>query len=281
MNSTKPNQISLVISDVDGTLVDRQKVLTERTLAAIAKLQQANILFTIASARPPFGLKSIVNTLKLQQPFGSFNGGTILKPNLEIIDRTPLPPEAIPEIVSAIEGYGLDVWLNSDRHWYLKDPDGVHVAHHIKSLQFEPTVIGSYEDITDEICKIVGVGADFAAVAACETAMQQKFGSRLAATRSQAYYLDVTHPAANKGTVVKRLSQFLNIPAAEIVTIGDNNNDVFMFEQSGISIAMGNASTKVQQQATFVTATNENEGFAAAIEKLVLGNLALGKGSLL
>ena len=275
MNLTKPSKIPLAISDVDGTLINQHKILTQRTKVAIDKLRAADILFTVTSARPPFGLRKIIDTLKLQQPFGGFNGGTILKPNLEIIDRTPLPSETIPEIISTIESYGLDIWLNSDRHWYLKDANGVHVAHHMESLQFEPTVINSYEDIEDEICKIVGVGADFEAVAQCETASQQKFGDRLSATRSQAYYLDITHPDANKGMVVKKLSQLLAIPQGEIVTIGDNSNDVLMFEQSGISIAMGNASQEVQQKATFVTSTNENEGFAEAIENLVLGNLSI------
>ena len=277
MTLTKQSKISLVISDVDGTLINSDKMLTARTLAAVAKLQEANILFTITSARPPFGLRAIVDTLKLQQPFGSFNGGAILNPNFEIIDRTPLPPETISEIITTIESYGLDIWLNSDLHWYLKNPEGVHVAHHQESLQFEPTVITDYGDIKDEICKIVGVGADFAAVAECETAMQQQFGNRLSATRSQSYYLDVTHPDANKGMVVKKLSQLLAIPQAEIVTIGDNHNDISMFEQSGNSIAMGNASPEVQQLATFVTSSNDNEGFAKAIENLVLGNLALSK----
>ena len=277
MTLTKQSKISLVISDVDGTLINSEKMLTAKTLAAVAKLQEANILFAIASARPPFGLKTIVKTIELQQPFGSFNGGAILNPNFDMIERTILPSETISAIIATIESYGLDIWLNSDRHWYLKDPQGVHVAHHRESLQFEPTVISDYEDIEDEICKIVGVGADFAAVAECETAMQQKFGSRLCATRSQAYYLDVTHPDANKGMVVKKLSQLLAIPQAEIVTIGDNHNDISMFEQSGNSIAMGNASLEVQQRATFVTSSNDNEGFAKAIENLVLGSLAFSK----
>ena len=277
MNLIKPRQISLVISDVDGTLIDRHKVLTEQTLAAVAKLQQAKIRFAITSARPPFGLKNIVNTLKLQQPFGSFNGGTILTPDWEIIDRTPLPPQTIPDLISTIESYGLDVWLNSDRHWYLKNLHGVHVAHHRDSLQFEPTVINSYGDIEAEICKIVGVGADFTAVAQCEAAIQQEFGTRLSATRSQAYYLDVTHPDANKGMVVKKLARLLAIPQEEIVTIGDNYNDILMFEQSGISIAMGNASQEVRQKATFVTATNNEEGFAKAIENIVLRTSTLNR----
>jgi hydroxymethylpyrimidine pyrophosphatase-like HAD family hydrolase len=85
-----------------------------------------------------------------------------------------------------------------------------------------------------------------------------------------AIYLDVTHPQANEGGVVFAMSKLLNIPAEEIVTIGDMPNDVLMFEKSGVSIAMGNASPEVQAAATYVTSSNEEEGFAKAIEELVL-----------
>jgi hydroxymethylpyrimidine pyrophosphatase-like HAD family hydrolase len=88
--------------------------------------------------------------------------------------------------------------------------------------------------------------------------------------RSQPYYLDVTHPAANKGTVVATLSQLLSIPSWEIATIGDMPNDVLMFRKSGLSIAMGNASAEVKAQAMVVTASNEDDGFAEAMERFVL-----------
>jgi hypothetical protein len=100
--------------------------------------------------------------------------------------------------------------------------------------------------------------------------VQQAGGTHVSAARSQPYYLDVTHPQANKGEVVLSMSKLLNIPAAEIATIGDMPNDVLMFEKSGVSIAMGNASPEVQASATYVTTTNEEEGFATAIEKFVL-----------
>ena len=273
MNS-EPKKISLVISDVDGTLINEDKVLTDRTKATIEELQKASIKFTVTSARPPFGLKAIANTLKLQHPIGAFNGGAILTPNLELIDRTALPQAMIPEIIPLIESHGLDVWLLSDRHWYVKNLEGFHVAHHQDTLQFKPTLIDNYEDIEDEIVKIVGASSDYDAVEKCEAATQAKFGDRLSATRSQAYYLDITHPQANKGTVVDRLAEHFKIPTTEIVTIGDNCNDVYMFARSGISIAMGNAIPQVQQKATYVTTSNQEEGFANAIDKFVLSNLS-------
>ena len=274
MKIDKSPKISLVISDVDGTLIDRQKELTPRTIAAVKQLQQANIPFTVTSARPPYGLNMIIDTLQLQHPIGAFNGGAILTPNLEIINRTALPADIIPEVIAAIESYNLDIWLLSDRHWYVKDLNGYHVAHHSDTLQFEPTSIASNDDIKDEIVKIVGVSSDYDAVARGEKAMQKQFGNRLSASRSQAYYLDITHPNANKGTAVDRLAEYFKIPVTEIITIGDNCNDVYMFARSGISVAMGNAIPEVQQKATYVTASNENEGFAKAIEQYVLSNLS-------
>jgi len=87
---------------------------------------------------------------------------------------------------------------------------------------------------------------------------------------SQPYYLDVTHPKANKGEVIAALSALLAIPPAQIATIGDMPNDVLMFERSGVSIAMANASAEVQRAAKFVTKSNTEEGFALAMEQFVL-----------
>ncbi|HZI58211.1 MAG TPA: HAD hydrolase family protein, partial [Verrucomicrobiae bacterium] len=118
--------------------------------------------------------------------------------------------------------------------------------------------------------KIVGVSQDYDAVARCEKDLQERLGSRVSAARSQPFYVDVTHPKANKGEVVLMASEFGGIPVQEIATIGDMANDITMFKQSGVSIAMGNASPEVQRAATYVTASNEEEGFAAAVDNFIL-----------
>jgi hydroxymethylpyrimidine pyrophosphatase-like HAD family hydrolase len=80
----------------------------------------------------------------------------------------------------------------------------------------------------------------------------------------------VTNPTANKGFVIERLSKYLNVPLESIATIGDQPNDVLMFKRSGLSIATGNASEEVQRQATYVTTSCEEEGFANAVERFIL-----------
>ena len=90
--------------------------------------------------------------------------------------------------------------------------------------------------------------------------------------RSQAYYLDVTPPDVDKGTFVEWLSRRLDVPTAAIAVLGDMENDLAMFRKAGVSIAMGNASEEVKRQATYVTKSNAQDGFAAAIEEYVLAS---------
>jgi hypothetical protein len=120
------------------------------------------------------------------------------------------------------------------------------------------------------VAKIVGVSDDPSAMERATVAAREQFGDHLTAAQSQPYYLDVTHPDANKGSVVKFLSSRFEIPSSQIATIGDMPNDVLMFAHSGLSIAMGNGSEQVQRAARRVTTTNEDEGFANAVQRLIL-----------
>jgi hypothetical protein len=137
-------------------------------------------------------------------------------------------------------------------------------------VQFPPKVIPTFKGLFDRVVKIVGISENYDTVAHCEKNVQEKFGASVSAARSQPFYLDVTHPKANKGQVVLLAAEFGGIPTQEIATIGDMLNDVTMFQQSGVSIAMGNASLEVQKAATYVTASNEEEGFAVAVENFIL-----------
>ena len=164
----------------------------------------------------------------------------------------------------------LDVWVYGDNDWYVTSRHGPHVDREEWTVKFPPTVVSTYEGLLDRVVKIVGVSDDDQAMARCVTEVQQQFGQLVSAALSQPYYLDVTHPKANKGEVVSALSALLAIPTAQIATIGDMPNDVLMFQRSGVSIAMGNASAEVQRAATFVTTSNTEEGFALAMERFVL-----------
>jgi Cof subfamily protein (haloacid dehalogenase superfamily) len=288
INSPKSPKISLLLADVDGTLVTKEKILTDRAQAAVHKLWDAGIRFTITSGRPPLGMKMIVDTLKLPDPIAAFNGGLFVNPDFSTLEKTVLPTTIVQNVVKMIVDHHLDVWIYRGKDWFVPERHGPHVDREEWTVKFPPIVVSSFDGLLDNVVKIVGVSDDLDAVVKCETDVQQAFnphvycqtgasssgGEQVSAARSQPYYLDVTHPKANKGTVVDRLSQLLGIPRQEIATIGDMPNDVPMFERSGLSIAMGNASVEVKQQAQYVTTSYEEEGFANAVEQFILGTNA-------
>lgn len=260
----------LVVADVDGTLVTPDKMLTPRARAVVRMITEAGIAFTITSGRPPLGLQTLIEELQLRHPIAAFNGGVMVRPDLSVIREHLIPSQATHAVIDTLTNGNLDVWVYGDKDWYVRSRHGPHVDLEEGTVKFPPTVVSTYKGLLDRVVKIVGVSDDERVMARSVTEVQQQFGHRVSAALSQPYYLDVTHPKANKGEVVSVMSALLAIPSAQIATIGDMPNDVFMFKRSGLSIAMGNASLEVQQAATFVTASNTEEGFARAMEQFVL-----------
>ncbi len=264
------SKISLVLADVDGTLVTENKELTPRAASAVKALHASGIAFAITSGRPPRGMAMFTAPLELRTPIAGFNGGIFVRPDMSVIEARVLPFDVAQRAVGVISRNNMDVWIYTGEDWLVRDPDAPHVARERWTVQFAPTITNNFEVALKSAVKIVGVSDDHERVAHCEKDAQDALGGRASAARSQPYYLDITHPDANKGAVLTTLSRSLSIPCKEIATIGDMPNDVLMFRKSGLSIAMGNASQEVQAQANVVTDSYNDEGFAKAMERLIL-----------
>jgi Cof subfamily protein (haloacid dehalogenase superfamily) len=262
--------VSLVVSDVDGTLVTPEKALTEASIRAVHRLHARDIGFTVVSSRPPFGLRMLIEPLALALPVGAFNGGAIVNPTLELIEQRLVPEPAARRSVEVLAQFDADVWVFTADLWIARNAAGDYVPRERRTLQAEPMVVTDFTPYFARATKIVGSSRDFAKLAACEEAMRAALGAQASVARSQAYYLDVTPPDVDKGTFVMAMSQRLGVPAPEIAVLGDGENDLAMFRKAGLSVAMGNASEEVQRQATYVTKSNAEDGFAAAIERYVL-----------
>lgn len=266
--------IRLLIADIDGTLVTHEKLLTPTSVQAVRKLQDAGILFGITTGRPPKGARMLVDSLAGLKFIAGFNGGIVVRRDYSLFKQNLLEKAAAEEVVHILLEHKLDVWVYTATDWWVRDPEAYRVAKEQKTVRFAPKVTPTFDALLDGVAKIVGVSQDYDAVAECEKNVQERFGPRVSAARSQSFYLDVTHPKANKGEVVRMASEFGKIPTQEIATIGDMANDVTMFKVSGVSIAMGNSSPEVQKAATYVTASNQEEGFAAAVDKFILPHKA-------
>jgi Cof subfamily protein (haloacid dehalogenase superfamily) len=265
------SKISLVLADVDGTLLTKDKVLTARAADAVKALAAAGIAFAITSGRPPRGMAMLIEPLALRTPIAGFNGGVYARPDLSVIESRTLDPATAKKAVALILDQGLDAWVYTVDEWLIRTLDAPHVTREAWTVKFNAKVVPEFTDAhLARAVKIVGVSDDLDLVAACEKLVQKTLGEKASAARSQPYYLDVTHSQANKGEVVATLSRLLNVPPEQIAAFGDMPNDVLMFRKSGFSVAMGNSSTEVKAQASAVTDSNEEEGFANAVDKFVL-----------
>jgi Cof subfamily protein (haloacid dehalogenase superfamily) len=266
-----PFKCSALISDVDGTLVTDDKTLTERARISVTELHENGIMFAIISSRPPRGLLMLLGPLGITTPIIGFNGGVLAKPDLAVIAEHLLSPETARRAVDILDAHKMEVWVFSGQDWLMRDAGGPYVGLEECTVGFRPTTVKDFGAGLDFSAKIVGVSGDFELLAQCEKDVRATLADQASVVRSQAYYLDITHPLANKGVALSELAKLLAVPLSEVAVIGDGSNDVAMFERSGLSVAMGNASPEVQRAADFVTGSNNKEGFANAIERIILG----------
>ena len=266
-------KVSLVVSDVDGTLVTTDKALTPRAIAAVARLHERGIHFSICSSRPPFGQRMLIEPLRLALPFGGYNGGSIVNPDLSPVEQKLLAPDAARDTVAMLEEHGVtSIWVFTGGAWLIRDRAGDYVDLEIHTIQAPPTLVPSLDGHLDAVSKIVGASKDHDRIAAVVAAGQAALRGRASVMRSQAYYCDVTPPGIDKGRLVDLLAERLAVPREEIAVLGDMGNDVEMFRRAGFPIAMGNATPEVKALAQAITLSNDEDGFAVAIERHILGD---------
>ncbi len=245
-------------------------MLTKDAVDAVHLLHDAGVRFAITSGRPPRGMQMLINPLDLDTPIAAFNGGIVVDRDMQTIEERSIPEDLVGQVIDLMKSFELDVWLYRGADWFVTDPKGPHVDREAWTVKFDPTVVDDYQHLTDSVAKLVGVSDDHDAIQKASEAAHDQFGDHVTAAASQPYYLDVTHPEANKGFVARYLARLYDLEESEIATLGDMPNDILMFAHSGLSIAMGNADPQVKKAARRVTASNEEEGFAKAIERFVL-----------
>ncbi len=262
--------IRLVVSDVDGTLVQPDKSLAPGTVAAAHRLREAGIPLGIVSSRPTRGMRWIADELGLRGLLAGFNGGIVMQPDGTVVERHLLPAAAARTALDLFARNGVSAWFFTAEEWLVLDPNGPHVDHERRTVRFNERVVDSFEPYMDQGGKVVGVTDDAPLLARLEAELQGLLGRAANARRSQAYYLDVTHREADKGNAVRALAAHLGVALADVAVLGDMANDLPMFAVAGFAIAMGNATPEVQAKAAAVTGRNDADGWAQAVDTIIL-----------
>ena len=270
MSSNPADRIRLVVTDIDGTLVDKEKRLSPRAIEAAAALRRAGVKLALVSSRPAAGMRMFLDPLEIDTPHAGFNGGEIVSPEGRILESLYVPDPFGRLALDMMQANGVDPWVFADGKWFITNPAAPYVPLEHRTVKMEPTVVSDFDDMVERAGKIMGASSDFHLLERVETEMLSSFGPAVAAHRSQNYYLDVTHPQARKDHALRALARLLGVSMDQTAALGDMPNDSEMLRAAGLSVAMGNAPDEVQEVAHFVTADNEHDGWAEAIETLIL-----------
>ncbi|MCC2979746.1 Cof-type HAD-IIB family hydrolase [Sphingomonas sp. IC4-52] len=265
--------MTLVISDVDGTLVDKEKRLTPGTIEAVKRLREAGFGFTMISARPMSGLLSLADQLSLDVPMGAFNGGLVFRRDGEILCRHFVDEAVARGALDLAREVLVDIWVFADDQWFATSASGPHVPSECIASAQEPTICGGFADLLNRADKITFVCDDTAVLDGLRDRILAAHDGQATIVKSQTYYLDITATTANKGDGIARLAHALAVPLERTIAIGDQANDLAMFGRAGRAIAMGNAPDDVKAKAADVTLANDADGVAHAIDKFILGRM--------
>ena len=265
-------KVALLVSDVDGTLVDKRKELTPGTIAAVKRLRDAGIPIALISARPMSGIRPLLDALGLDDVAAAFNGGILFRRDGTILAQHRIDPEVARGVVDVARDTPVDTWVFADDRWYATDPHGAHTASERLASAQEPIATDDLAPLLARADKITFVHDDEDRLRALTGRCQQAFGIRATIVQSQTYYLDVTAPLANKGDGIAALAQAHGVPLDRVAAIGDQANDLPMLARAGLSIAMGNAPDAIRAKAMHVTLANDRDGVAEAIHTLILGD---------
>lgn len=266
--------IRLLVCDIDGTLVRRDKGLPEENVLAIRAARRRGLLVSLISARPAAGILPIAAELGLEGPLGAFNGGTIFTAAGGEECSAQVPPELARALVDLYASAGMTIWFFATNRWLTSDPANPHTPREVLSSGLHPETVTDFTSFYDDADKVVAVCDNPVQMTALELRARDLVGADATLVRSQDYYLDCTALAANKGDGVARLAKMYGVPLTQVAVIGDQANDIAMFRRAGLSIAMGQANAAVQAEADEVTTSNEESGVAAAIRRFVLPRLA-------
>ena len=265
--------IRLIAADIDGTLIDNQDRIPERNLQAIRKAQEKGIVFAVASGRFPENVYVLMRKYGIACPIIALNGARTVDENLRVLSHHPMEPAAAAQVLDHLLALGSDYFFFTPR---VVCTSGEKVFHHSEL---------SDGDAIRALGHLYLRGAENAKAAVRETVYKfyvlnniplETVSESLRAipdvylTRSSQYNIEVMPLGVDKSRGVKDLAASLGIPMEQVMTLGDEDNDVPMLRAAGWGVAMGNACRAARDAARFVTDTNVNCGFAQAVEQFAL-----------
>ena len=268
----------LLVLDVDGTLLNDEREISKRTLAALLKVQQMGVRIVLASGRPTYGLMPLAKTLELGKYGGfvlSYNGCQIIKAqNGEILFERRINPEMLPYLEKKARKNGFAIFTYHDDTLITDSPDNEYIKNEALLNNLKIIREDEFSTAIDFApCKCMLVSDKEKALIGLEQHWEKRLAGTLDAFRSEPYFLEVVPCGVNKANTLGALLEHLGVTREEVIAVGDGVCDVTMLQLAGMGVAMGHSQDSVKVCADYVTASNEEDGVALAVEKLILAEV--------
>lgn len=268
----------LLVLDVDGTLLNDEREISKRTLAALLKVQQMGVRIVLASGRPTYGLMPLAKTLELGNYGGfvlSYNGCQIIKAqNGEILFERRINPEMLPYLEKKARKNGFAIFTYHDDTLITDSPDNEYIKNEALLNNLKIIKEDEFSTAIDFApCKCMLVSDKEKALIGLEQHWEKRLAGTLDAFRSEPYFLEVVPCGVNKANTLGALLEHLGVTREEVIAVGDGVCDVTMLQLAGMGVAMGHSQDSVKVCADYVTASNEEDGVPLAVEKLILAEV--------
>jgi Cof subfamily protein (haloacid dehalogenase superfamily) len=268
----------LLVLDVDGTLLNSNHEVSRRTLSTLIKVQQTGIRIVLASGRPPYGLKAIVNQLELPAYGGfviAYNGSQIIDAaSGEVIFERRVNPEIVPYLEKKALKNNFPIFTYTDNRIVTNVPDNDHIQAEAKlnglDVVYEPEFSTS---IDFNPYKVVLVSDEEEALVKLTNLWKRRLNGTVEAHRSEDYFLEILPYGVDKSGALSVLLEHLKINRQQVVAFGDGVRDVGLLQMSGIGVAMANARDSVKACADQVTTSCDEDGVAQAIESFIISKM--------
>lgn len=268
----------LLVLDVAGTLLNDEREISKRTLAALLKVQQMGVRIVLASGRPTYGLMPLAKTLELGNYGGfvlSYNGCQIIKAqNGEILFERRINPEMLPYLEKKARKNGFAIFTYHNDTLITDSPDNEYIKNEALLNNLKIIKEDEFSTAIDFApCKCMLVSDKEEALIELEQHWEKRLAGTLDAFRSEPYFLEVVPCGVNKANTLGALLEHLGVTREEVIAVGDGVCDVTMLQLAGMGVAMGHSQDSVKVCADYVTASNEEDGVALAVEKLILAEV--------
>ncbi len=270
-------KISAICTDIDGTLLDKKRQISARTLDVFAALP-SDFPIILASSRMPSAMSHLLEEFKrIDNPLICYNGGFVIRSKIkdyQQVDSTYIATETCREIFQLTEQTKVHVSLYSGDNWYAPTRDKWTIKEEMvtkvkATLDHHHAVIGNWEENKKGAHKVMCMGnAD--EIQWLYEKLIDNHGSSLHLYRSKDTYIEIAPKSISKATALRQVLAEHGIPMSEALAFGDNYNDISLIEEVGYGVAVANAREEVKAVAKEITATNIEDGVAKTIERLLL-----------